>query len=341
MISKFSFCNSLVLLILMVSACTCNPNRSIPNIEKNTFDIKTYRFDLLLTGSDSVFTIGMRDSLLSQFPAFFPLYTQYIIRVGPPEADQTITLINDFISDPEIAELNAGVREQFTSMAEIEIELSKSFGFYRHYFPNSVMPKVVTFISGLNYSVISADSILGIGLDMYLGSGNKLYSMAGFPLYKQRTMQKPYVVSDCMKGWLQSDYDPSMVKGELLSQMIYKGKIWYALKDIMPSTNDSLITHYSPQHEAWCKANEFNIWSTLINKNLLYSTDEFEYGKYVNDGPTTSGLPAEAPPMIGAWIGLQIVNKYMEANPQVSLQQLMEETDSQKLLSRSGYKPKK
>jgi len=38
---------------------------------------------------------------------------------------------------------------------------------------------------------------------------------------------------------------------------------------------------------------------------------------------------------------LQIVRQYMKNNPYVTLEQLMNETDAQKILTASKYKPKK
>ena len=42
-----------------------------------------------------------------------------------------------------------------------------------------------------------------------------------------------------------------------------------------------------------------------------------------------------------AWLGWQIVRKYMEENPKVTLAQLMAEKNAQKILTESKYKPKK
>jgi hypothetical protein len=39
-------------------------------------------------------------------------------------------------------------------------------------------------------------------------------------------------------------------------------------------------------------------------------------------------------------MGWQIVRKYMEENPNITLQQLMSERDAEKILRASGYKPK-
>jgi hypothetical protein len=61
----------------------------------------------------------------------------------------------------------------------------------------------------------------------------------------------------------------------------------------------------------------------------------------VNDGPTTSGFPTESPGKIGAWIGWQIVNKFMDKHPEVTLDSLLKINDAVKVLEGSSYKPER
>jgi uncharacterized protein YjaZ len=52
-------------------------------------------------------------------------------------------------------------------------------------------------------------------------------------------------------------------------------------------------------------------------------------------------MPAEAPGMIGVWVGWQIVKKYMELHPKTSLEDLFRMTDGRVILEGSKYKPNK
>jgi uncharacterized protein YjaZ len=60
---------------------------------------------------------------------------------------------------------------------------------------------------------------------------------------------------------------------------------------------------------------------------------------YLNDGPFTAEISQEAPGRIGIWVGWRIVDSYMRHHPEVSIQQLMAESDAQKILEYSYYKP--
>ena len=64
--------------------------------------------------------------------------------------------------------------------------------------------------------------------------------------------------------------------------------------------------------------------------------------RYLDEGPATAGMPAEAPGNIGAWIGLQIVNKFMkETGHKISLQDLVSKYDAKAILNKAKYRPAK
>ena len=79
----------------------------------------------------------------------------------------------------------------------------------------------------------------------------------------------------------------------------------------------------------------------FIDQELLYRNDAFLNSRFIQDGPFTAGLPEGSPAMLGRWIGWQIIRSYMKKNNDVSIGQLFSQADSQQILSRSGYKPRK
>src|SRR6188474_1789652 len=134
-----------------------------------------------------------------------------------------------------------------------------------------------------------------------------------------RKFGKEYIVSDCIKGWFQSEYENDSVKSELLSQMIYHGKLLYFTQMLAPALPDTVVIGYTKDQLAWCTKSESNIWAHLIENNLLYSTIIQEYIKFINDGPTTQGLPEESPAKLGAWLGWQIIKAYVKNNSEITL----------------------
>ena len=60
---------------------------------------------------------------------------------------------------------------------------------------------------------------------------------------------------------------------------------------------------------------------------------------YLNDGPFTAEISQESPGRLGLWVGWRIVDSYMTNNKDVTLIELMGESDAQKILEQSYYKP--
>ena len=74
----------------------------------------------------------------------------------------------------------------------------------------------------------------------------------------------------------------------------------------------------------------------------MYETDYPKIQEYLSVAPFTPGVGEknESAPKLGIWTGWQIVRKYMEKHPEVTLAQLMANNDAQKILNDSKYRPK-
>jgi hypothetical protein len=128
----------------------------------------------------------------------------------------------------------------------------------------------------------------------------------------------------------------------LVDRMVYHGKVLYLLDRLLPDVADSIKIGYTAPQEDWCKNYEPEIWAYLLQENLLYETDYLKIQKYLTDAPFTPGLGQgnESAPKLGVWVGWQIVKKYMERHPEVSLQQLLLSKNTKIILKESRYKPK-
>jgi hypothetical protein len=63
--------------------------------------------------------------------------------------------------------------------------------------------------------------------------------------------------------------------------------------------------------------------------------------KYLAERPKTIEVGEKCPGRIAQWVGWQIVNRYIETNPETSLPELMQISDANKLFKESRYKPEK
>ena len=76
-----------------------------------------------------------------------------------------------------------------------------------------------------------------------------------------------------------------------------------------------------------------------MEKRDLFKTESSILSSYMNNGPFTAEVTQESPGRLGWWVGWRIVDSYMRNNANITLHQLFEETDAQKILEQSFYKP--
>ena len=277
--------------------------------------------------------------MYQKYGSFFDLYTSQVIRIGNKHLPLFRENLLGFIQDPDIRSVKAETDRLFSNADTIKSEISTAFNRYHKAFPDSVIPAVSTLISGFNYNVVVSDSNLAIGLDMYLGKNCKFYELLALPKYKVSKMNRTMIVPDAIRGWLMSNFEMDASQEDLVSFMIYQGKMMYLSQQLLPDKTEWNILGYTEKELSWCADNEARIWSHFIDRKLFFSKDFNDQLIYINDGPFTKGFPEEAPPRIGIWLGFQIVKSYMNKYQNITLPELINDQDAHKIFNSSGYKP--
>ncbi|MFM2226057.1 MAG: hypothetical protein RJA07_2259 [Bacteroidota bacterium] len=324
---------------LSISGCSCNNAQKKIDEQVATIKVslKINRFDNELFECNKQNNFAL---LQKKYPTFFKMYIEQILQIGKLN-DSVDLKLKMFCNNKSIASLHDTVQKYYIDFSPYQIQLQKAFQYHKYYFPQSKIPSVYTFISEFGYGVITTDSTLAIGLDMFLGEQYPYYVSLGFPNFIIQKCNAKNIVPSAMKAWGQSLIPENNSRKKLIDRMINAGKTMYYLDKVLPQTPDSIKIGYSTIQLMWCEYNEFKIWEYFVKHNLLYSTDMMEVSHYIGDSPVTPGMPPDAPGNIGTWVGWQIVKEYMDRNPNLSVQQLMNETDGQKILEQSKYKPKK
>jgi hypothetical protein len=191
----------------------------------------------------------------------------------------------------------------------------------------------------LAQSVITDSAIIGIGVDKYLGVDCELYGRLGFDSYKMKRMYPGMLVADCMRALAISEFEYNDSVDNMLSHIVHEGKIQYFLDAMLPFSYETIKFGYTENQFGWAEHNEDKMWGYLIENNLLFSTDALTIRKMVGDGPFTTLFANNSAPRAGAFLGWKIVQKYMENNPDITLAELMENTDYQGILNSAKYKP--
>ncbi len=329
-----------IVFVLLFSSCESNrldvdvSNIIIPEVKINRLEKDIFTIDTSNINTSS-------EKLLAKYGHFYSSYITRIVNNGGLHDSSYITRMKQFISDRDMREAYADCQKTYPTTDFLSEQLTELFKHFNYYFPNKKLPKTITMMSGFNYSVVLLDSTLALGLEMYLGGNNKFYQMLTLPHYKTMFMNKENILPDATRAWMITEFPYNMNKSDFLSEITYIGKIMYLTDALLPNVHDSLKIQYSQLQLDYCSQNEFNVWSYFAAQKLLYSTDQTEIIKFTNEGPFTSAFSKEAPPRIGYWIGWQIVKQYMKNNPDISIVQLMQEGDAQKILKNARYKPKK
>jgi len=273
------------------------------------------------------------DSLSGEFRFF----------IGDNPDTLKVIQIRDFILDPFNRGLYEKSRSVYPDFGFLEDGLTKTFGTIKTVYPDYKVPLVYTYISGLlyEYPVQYIDTVVVIGIDMFLGWDFEAYRAAALPVYLTRRMEPQNIIPECSRQIAFSMLPQNFQPKTLLDQMVVHGKVLYAIDLFLPDTPDSLKIGYTKSQLKWSIDNEAALWRLLIDQELLFRNDAGLNTRFIQDGPFTTGLPSGSPAMLGRWLGWQIVRSYMKKNPGISLEQLFKQIDSQLILSESGYKPKK
>jgi len=330
---------SLYILFVAVVFSSCNSNKDNIDLSKINVKVEIQRFDreLFSFKPDSI-KLAI-PHLANKYGDFFNLFGEKIIGIGKVEDAEYSNYLGSFISDKMVAETYNKVQQVFPNLDALNAEFTDAFKRYHFYFPNRNIPKVYSFVSGFNQSTVLADGLLGIGLDRYLGSNYEDYPRLGIPKYSINDMKPSKISSDCMRAWAIGEFAFNDSIDNLVSNMIYEGRLMYFTKKMLPDQPDSLIFGFSPNQMKWCEKNEKQIWTYLIENKMLFTTDSFIINKCINDAPFTSGFSQESPGRAIVWLGYKIVGAYIKNNKDVTFQRMMMVRDYQKILNSSRYRP--
>ncbi|WP_347840050.1 hypothetical protein [uncultured Draconibacterium sp.] len=325
-------------IALLFFACKRNTLKvSISDIAQ---EVEVVPFGEALFALDGKDTLAAMAELSNAHPDFFKLYTYRVIQVGGLGDTLFPELMRLFLTDSLITDVKTKTDSVFSKPTELSNDLKKAFKYYSHHFPEKELPTIYTYISGFNQSVVTAENIIGISLDKYLGRNCLYYQQLNTtPQYKILNMHKDKILSDVAFAWGNTEFEHADRATNLLSNMIEKGKLMYLVDAMLPDMEDSLKIGYTTQQLEWCQMNEPQMWTYLIEHEMLYTTKRMNIIRYINPAPTTSGFPLDSPGRTGVWIGWQIVRQYMKKHPEVTLPELMANYDFQQILNDSGYNP--
>jgi len=234
--------------------------------------------------------------------------------------------------------------EKIVKMDIISKELETAFGYYTLFFPDNPIPEIITVIPGLDLSIPSVyiyDDILFVNIDMYLGADHAdYYKAVELPAYIIERCEPVYLPVDIFKKAMVYYHLTRAPQATIIDAMITEGKKLYFTEMMFPALHERYIIGYSEEKYDWANQYLGNAWSYMIEKNELFGKGETLMRCYIEEAPFTKPFGHDSPGRIGTFIGWKLIQSYMANHPEITLSELMQETDYQKILKDSKFKPK-
>lgn len=337
LMNKFFILLSLIIVIAFQACTNKKPEVALPaqpevKVQESKIVIKRYE--------KALFNLDKKH--LRQGMA--TLYPEYSYFLGNQWQDtMNVLRIYNFLNDPNIRELYDLTIKKYPDVIFLEKDLTDAFNRFSQSYPGKPVPRVFTYVSGLDIDnpVYYSDTAMAIGLDIFLGKDIPAYPKAGIPKYKTDRFTPEHILPQCMLALSDNLIRMNEKNNTLLDQMVMAGKALYFQDVTLPGLKDEYKIGYSASQLEWSRKNESNIWAFIIENQLLFSSDPQGVSKMMTDAPFTSGFAAESPGRLGAYMGWQIVRAYMKEADDITLKQLLEDTDAQHILKVSKFKPGK
>ncbi|MFZ0282505.1 MAG: hypothetical protein WAL29_12705 [Bacteroidales bacterium] len=339
---KFRYFVLLIVLLLITLFSSCRRDHYKVKTSDIKVDIVINRLEKDLFTTDPEEIPEKIPGLKERYNGFLQLFS-FVINTGDINASSFGDFLVRFCTDRQNHDAYELTMKLFPDVDDIEKGLEDAFRHYLYYFPGKNVPEVYTCITGFNTSIITGDSVLGIGLERYLGADCKYYRQLEIYNYLSARMTPLYILPDCLYGWGASEWDFGMLnypEDNVLAEVIHEGKLKYFEKCMLPETPDNILFGFTPDQMKFCLNNEARMWLYLVENDLVFSTDKFIIRKLVGEAPFTSYFTNESPGRAAGWIGFRIVESYMMKNQGASLSNLMENTDIQDILEKAKYNPK-
>ncbi len=335
-----------LLTVATLVSCETNPLKQV-DVSDSPVEITFERFDREVFGADFSQPAAAGQQLYRKYGDFYCDYIEYILQAAPCQPDSNFGALQGFVTFQNMVAIYQDIQKKFPDekIQTINASFTDALKRYHHFFPKEILPRVVYMHSGLNFSAFSTDSIIAVGLDFYLGPEDSLVQLFPFPLYFKEDMREDYLVVNSIKDFCWAycnEKDSLRLEKDLLSSMIHHGKVMYMMDALMPEAADSTKMNWSATQYAWAENAYYNIWMALANEKVLFGTKPVDNKKWVDYGPFTNapGIPQESPPQLGIWIGWKMVRDYAAAHPDLSVEQLIAQSDPQAFLT-AFKKPRK
>lgn len=171
--------------------------------------------------------------------------------------------------------------------------------------------KPVGVISPYNQAVVThPDGYVFIALNHYLGADNPIYAgrFAGYERQRKILQRMP---SDVVEAVFAEKYPAEFGDSPtLLNHLLYRGALLRSVLESMPEgASEATVLGMTQEQYVQCVENEALIWKSLIDGQMLYSTDPQIIERLLAPAPSSPMISADAPGQVVLFTAMQIAKK--------------------------------
>lgn len=323
----------------MMCFSSCQWNFGSWESDKQTLeDEKIRRYDRLVDEFVSLNSFTALQRMNTEYPNATRLLIEDVLAIGSVQDALIEQRLRGYYLDSTMQVLLDAVHKEYADLSVEEKDLFSVFNQIKEADSAFKIPLVYVQVSGLNQSIVVGDSLLGISLDKYLGRDFSLYKKYYYD-YQIRPMTRERLVPDALFYYLMHEYPlPEGRVHTLLDYISSFGKMHWIIAKCrgIPLVQEAGL---DDERVEWYRENEKTVWKVLTDKKLLLSSDMTMVKRFMRPRANTSYIGDDSPDQIGLWIGLQIIEHYMQHHPDLSIGELLHMTDYKQMLDESGYNP--
>lgn len=284
---------------------------------------------------DSVSRVSLIDSMRPGLAVYLP-----IVGLSADSCDLESSIASLSESDA-VRVFSPDVEISLGALDGVEVGLGDALRRLRALLPAVGTEHIYGVVLPYRQSVITADSVVLVALNLYLGSDYPGY--AGFETYFRKTRVLSRLPYDVVEAVVAAKYPEDVeVAQTVLSKMLYQGALVHAVMSAITDAKLSSALGVTDEELEWLDANEGLIWRSMIDKNLLYSHSELDAAKLLTPSPAATVISSETPGRVGRYVGYKIVESYCKKHKAATLVEVLSPQfyGATKTLVDAGYAPK-
>ncbi|MTB52044.1 hypothetical protein [Lewinella sp. W8] len=338
-----------LILVLSLAACSGDEEPPPPDVSGIDVSVDLLRYERSVMNLDTNDLAAGIAALDEDFGEFSDVYLTYIVplRRGDFSPEEQLAVMKAFVTFPLIQALDSLVAERFTDekMARQQDELEQALRYYKYYLPDAPLPDtLMTYLAQFELAaLLYGEGQLAVGLDFFLGPEFDYQAVDAretiFSSYLSRTYTPEHMTEKLMRV-LIDDYIPRPRAGRLIDYLVYEGKKLFLLDRVLPGVSDSILFEVSGAEMDWLRENETQIYAYVQKEKILYDSSTDLIRKYTQPAPYSPGMPQESPGGAVNYLGKRIVEAFVRANPKITMEELINIEDGQRILEAARYKPR-